>query len=218
LETFGPCGNSSQDQSRWLCSGYVSRVAIKIGLPIHSFQSRRWATPIRPFAHRPTVAHLLFMPFLFEFPRKSIYNVFIRFVSSSCDGGPPWSRTQDSVLRLLRYSSLSASQSLTPPSAYVFWQFSNIFAHMHVLQVIYLTACSPCSLFHMGVGFDVCLKREADKWKSHPWRNAVVFCQLGSCVLNPQQRRARAERPSLIKFYINRRAVQRHANNQRSPT
>lgn len=30
------------------------------------------------------VAHLLFMPFLFEFPRKSIYNVFIRFVFSSC--------------------------------------------------------------------------------------------------------------------------------------
>lgn len=71
-------------------SGYVSRVAIKIGLPIHSFQSR-WALrpgprPFSPIAR--TVAHLLFMPFLFQFPRKSIYNVFIRFVSASCDRVP----------------------------------------------------------------------------------------------------------------------------------
>lgn len=199
-------------------SGYVSRVAIKIGLPIHSFQSR-WALrpgprPFSPIAR--TVAHLLFMPFLFQFPRKSIYNVFIRFVSASCDRVPStrsWSTPSPPPTHTLpsRFPGYDTPACQPTHPCLAFWQFSNIFAHMHVLQVIYLTA-STFAGFKWGWGIDVCLRAG----KSHPWRRVTVFCQPGSCVLNPQQHRS--ERPSLIKFYINRRAVQRHANNQRSPT
>lgn len=110
------------------------------------------------------VAHLLFMPFLFEFPRKSIYNVFIRFVFSSCCAKQRDERIEgrttvgtdrqtdrpvNSLAPFLGFGYYDnpthtpprhTRHTLLPPPLPRFWQFSNIFAHMHVLQVIYLTA------------------------------------------------------------------------------
>lgn len=219
LESFGPCGNSSQDQSRWLC-------ALGLRVPrgnknwfAHSFVSievgvATGATPI--FAHRPNCRSLAFHAIFISVPKEinlqCVYSFRLCFLwPGSFDQVLEYSSSSSysyssSPVSWLRYSSLSAH-----PPMLTFWQFSNIFAHMHVLQVIYLTA-STFAGFNWGWGIDVCLRAG----KSHPWRRVTVFCQPGSCVLNPQQHRS--ERPSLIKFYINRRAVQRHANNQRSPT
>lgn len=191
LESFGPCGNSSQDQSRWLC-------ALGLRVPrgnknwfAHSFVSievgvATGATPI--FAHRPNCRSLAFHAIFISVPKEinlqCVYSFRLCFL---------WPGSFDQVLEYsfsssysysyssfpvswLRYSSLSAH-----PPMLTFWQFSNIFAHMHVLQVIYLPA-STFAGFNWGWGIDVCLRAG----KSHPWRRVTVFCQPGSCVLNPQ--------------------------------
>lgn len=114
-----PCGNSSQDQSRWLCSGYVSRVAIKIGLPIHSFQSR-WAWP-------ESLAQLSLTCFSCHFYLSSQGNQFTMclFVSS-LGPSPPVTTILQPVSRYRVPKKKEEKKEKTTPSPVRFGNFQTI--------------------------------------------------------------------------------------------
>lgn len=109
----------------------------------------------------PTVAHLLFMPFLFEFPRKSIYNVFIRFVSWSF---PPVTTILQPVSRY-RVPKKRGKKEKTTPSPVRFGNFQTI---LLICMFYKLFICRHSKMFAHGRRLDEEAIKGSPPPVSHP--------------------------------------------------